>query len=146
MSNAYDLETTPATSLNNDPEVTEIALEMCGEAFEDARDAGLRVYHYGTTVNNPIGRAYFGLYDCVSFLIETRGIGAGKTNFERRVFSQETAIMSYIEQTAERADEIKKAVADAVPRPLRMVRLTTKMICCICIRLLPATPRPSIML
>ena len=113
MSNAYDLETTPATSLNNDPEVTEIALEMCGEAFEDARDAGLRVYHYGTTVNNPIGRAYFGLYDCVSFLIETRGIGAGKTNFERRVFSQETAIMSYIEQTAERADEIKKAVADA---------------------------------
>ena len=113
MSNAYDLETTPATSLNNDPAVTEIALEMCGQAFEDARDAGLRVYHYGTTVNNPIGRAYFGLYDCVSFLIETRGIGAGKTNFERRVFSQETAIMSYIEQTAERADEIKKAVADA---------------------------------
>ncbi len=113
MNNAYDLETTPATSLNNDPEVTEIALEMCGEAFEDAREAGLRVYHYGTTVNNPIGRAYFGLYDCVSFLIETRGIGAGKTNFERRVFSQETAIMSYIEQTAQRADEIKKAVADA---------------------------------
>lgn len=113
MNNAYDLETTPATSLNDDPEVTEIALEMCGEAFEDARDAGLRVYHYGTTVNNPIGRAYFGLYDCVSFLIETRGIGAGKTNFERRVFSQETAIMSYIEQTAQRADEIKKAVTDA---------------------------------
>ena len=41
---------------------------------------GLRVYHYGQTANNPIGRAYFGLYDCLSFLVETRGIGAGKTN------------------------------------------------------------------
>ena len=113
MSNAYDLETTPATSLNNDPEVTEIALEMCGEAFEDARDAGLRVYHYGTTVNNPIGRAYFGLFNAVSFLIETRGIGAGRQTFERRVFSQEVAATSYITYAAEHADEIIKAVAAA---------------------------------
>ena len=113
MSNADDVQTTPATSLNNNAAVTDIALEMAGDAFEDATDAGLRIYHYGTTVNNPIGRAYFGLYDCLSFLIETRGIGAGKTNFERRVFSQETVIMSYIEGTAERADLIKETVAAA---------------------------------
>ena len=113
MSNAYDLETTPATSLNNYAGITEVVLDMCGETVENAREAGLRVYHYGTTTNNPIGRAYFGIFDCLSFLIETRGIGAGRTNFERRVFSQETAIMSYIEGTAARAEEIKEVVAEA---------------------------------
>ena len=113
MGNADDLMTTPATSLNNNKAITDLALKMCGTAFEDATDAGLRVYHYGTTTNNPIGRAYFGLLDTFSFLIETRGIGAGKTNFERRVYSQEVAIMSYIKSTAENAEEIKKIVAEA---------------------------------
>ena len=104
--------------MNNDPAVTAIALDMAGDAFQDATDAGLRIYHYGTTVNNPIGRAYFGLFDCLSFLIETRGIGAGKTNFERRVFSQETVIMSYIEGAAERAEEIKQTVAESRARTI----------------------------
>ena len=113
MNNADDVETTPATSLNNDPAVTELALSFSGQAFKDATDAGLRVYHYGTTVNNPIGRAYFGLYECLSFLVETRGIGAGRTNLERRVFSQETVIMSYIKSTAEHAEEVKATVAAA---------------------------------
>ena len=54
--------------------------------------------------------------------------------------------MSYIEQTAERADEIKKAVADARAETIENGKTSTKMTCCICIRLLPATPRPSIML
>ena len=71
------------------------------------------MYHYGQTANNPIGRAYFGLYDCLSFLVETRGIGAGKTNFERRVFSQETAVLSYLTYAAEHSEEIKELVADA---------------------------------
>ena len=113
MENADDLETTPATSLNNNPAVTKIGLDMAKRAFSDATNAGLRVNHYGTTVNNPIGRAYFGLFNAVSFLIETRGIGAGRQNFERRVFSQEVATTSYITYAAEHADEIMKAVAAA---------------------------------
>lgn len=113
MNNADDLETTPATSLNHDSAVTELALKMTAYTFEQAENAGLRVYHYGTTVNNPIGRAYFGLYNCLSFLVETRGIGAGKTNFERRVFSQETAMLSYMTYTAQHAQEIKDTVAAA---------------------------------
>ncbi len=113
MNNADDIETTPATSLNNNAAVTDFALDMCGYTFEQLKDAGLRVYHYGQTANNPIGRAYFGLYDCLSFLVETRGIGAGKTNFERRVFSQETAVLSYLTYAAEHSEEIKELVADA---------------------------------
>lgn len=113
MNNADDIQTTPATSLNNNAAVTEFALDMCGYTFEQLDEAGLRVYHYGQTANNPIGRAYFGLYDCLSFLVETRGIGAGKTNFERRVFSQETAVLSYLTYAAEHSEEIKELVADA---------------------------------
>ena len=118
MENADDLETTPATSLNNNPAVTKIGLDMAKRAFSDATNAGLRVNHYGTTVNNPIGRAYFGLFNAVSFLIETRGIGAGRQNFERRVFSQEVATTSYITYAAEHADEIMKAVAAAFGKPV----------------------------
>ena len=113
MNDSNDIETPPATSLNNNAAVTEFALDMCGYTFEQLKDAGLRVYHYGQTANNPIGRAYFGLYDCLSFLVETRGIGAGKTNFERRVFSQETAVLSYLTYAAEHSEEIKELVADA---------------------------------
>lgn len=118
MNNADDLETTPATSLNDDAAVTELALDMCAYTFQQAENAGLRVYHYGTTVNNPIGRAYFGLYNCLSFLIETRGIGAGRTNYERRVFSQETAVKSYLTYTAEHASEIRSTVAAARARTI----------------------------
>ncbi len=116
MNNADDIETTPATSLNNDPAITEIALDMAGATHQKLKDAGLRPYHYGTTTTNPIGRAYFGLFNSLSFLIETRGIGAGKTNYARRVYSQETAVKSYLTYAAEHADQIRTTVADARQR------------------------------
>ncbi len=71
-------------------------------------------------MNNPIGRAYYGLYNSISILVETRGIGAGSTNFARRVFSQQNAAHSIIEYAmandtaimaavdAARADVVKK--------------------------------------
>ena len=123
MSNADDIQTTPATSLNNDPNVTALALRMTAAAFEEEKNADvgegydpIRVNHYGGTgwtANPPIGRCYFGLFDCLSFLVETRGIGAGKNNFERRVFSQENAVTGYLKFAAENADEIKETVAQA---------------------------------
>ena len=116
MSNADDIQTTPASSLNNDPDCNALALEMSGFVFEEEQDAGLRVNHYGGTgwtTNPPIGRCYFGLFDCLSFLVETRGIGAGKNNFERRVRSQEVAVTGYLKYTAEHADTIRETVAEA---------------------------------
>ncbi|MCR5825307.1 MAG: hypothetical protein K6G54_01945, partial [Oscillospiraceae bacterium] len=116
MSNADDIQTTPASSLNNDANLNALALDMAASAFEAEQEAGLRVNHYGGTgwtCNPPIGRCYFGLFDCLSFLVETRGIGAGKNNFERRVRSQEVAVTAYLEYTAEHADEIKEEVAQA---------------------------------
>ena len=80
---------------------------------KNATDSGLRVYHYGTTVNNPIGRAYYGLYNSISILVETRGIGAGSTNFARRGYSQQNAAHSIIDYAVANDDAINKAVADA---------------------------------
>lgn len=113
MRNADDVQVTPATSLNIDSSVTELALDMTGFAFEQAKAEGLRPYHYGTTVNNPIGRAYYGLFNSASFLVETRGIGAGQNGLERRVFSQETISLAFLEYAATHAAQIKKLVADA---------------------------------
>ena len=113
MSNADDLQTTPASSLNNDAAVNELAELAVDRIHTNAVDAGLRPYHYGTTVNNPIGRAFYGLYNSISILIETRGIGQGASQFDRRVFSQLLAARSVIDYSVENSAKIKTAVANA---------------------------------
>ena len=45
--------------------------------------------------------------------METRGIGAGSTNFARRVYSQQNAAHSIIDYAVANDDAINKAVADA---------------------------------
>ncbi len=114
MRNAYDIEATPASSLNNDISVNAFAMNKVSVNLHKAlKDAGLRNYHYGYTVNNPIGRAYYGLFNSISVLVETRGIRAGRQNFERRVFSQFTAAKSIINTSVASAGEIRTMVADA---------------------------------
>ena len=113
MKNSDDVETTPATSLNIDPKVTELALDMADSMHSDFKDSGLRSFHYSYTVNNPIGRAYYGLYNSISFLVETRGIGGGTNNYARRVFSHQIASHGIIDFAIENAAEIQTAVAAA---------------------------------
>lgn len=112
MNNADDMQSTPASSLNNDPLVNKLGEATVDLLHKNATDSGLRVYHYGYTVNNPIGRAYYGLYNSISILVETRGIGAGSTNFARRVFSQQNAAHSIIEY-AMANDSVIMAAVDA---------------------------------
>ena len=114
MSNAYDIESTPASSLNNSPAVNDFAMRIIStKLHEDLAATGLRNYHYGYTVNNPIGRAYYGLFNSISILVETRGIGAGRTNLERRVYSHVAAAKSMFETAALHAPEIRTMVATA---------------------------------
>lgn len=120
MNNADDLQVTPASSLNNNADVNALAEKVVDDLHVKTTDAGIRVYHYGYTVNNPIGRAYYGLFNSISILIETRGIGAGSTNFERRVFSQYLTIKSIIDSSVANATEIQKAVADARADVIKM--------------------------
>lgn len=113
MKNSDDVESTPATSLNINPEITKLALDMADSMHTNFKNSGLRSFHYSYTVNNPIGRAYYGLYNSISFLVETRGIGAGTANYARRVFSQEVAARSIIDFAIAHSEEIRTTVAAA---------------------------------
>ncbi|MDR1916658.1 MAG: hypothetical protein LBQ58_08805 [Synergistaceae bacterium] len=118
--NAEDIESTPATSLNNDPDVNYFAMNTAAVRLHSAIEgSGLRGYHYagtGYTVNNAIARAYYAIRGSVSLLFETRGIGGGRQNFARRVFSQVVASKSLIETAAINASALKQMVATARQR------------------------------
>ncbi|CAH0141708.1 M14 family metallopeptidase [Peribacillus simplex] len=60
-----------------------------------------------------IGRNALGLKNTMTYLIETRGINIGRTDFKRRVFAQATAQAAFIKTTAEQASKVIKAVNQA---------------------------------
>lgn len=60
-----------------------------------------------------IGRNALGLKNTMTYLIETRGINIGRTDFKRRVFAQATAQAAFIKTTAEQASKVKKSVKQA---------------------------------
>lgn len=113
MRNADDVQISPATSINIAKEINAISTDVVDQVHKNMLNTGLRVYHYGATVNNAIGRAYYGLYNSISILVETRGISAGSQNFLRRVYSQQNAIHEIIDISIARSDEIRNAVSSA---------------------------------
>ncbi|BFN03710.1 M14 family metallopeptidase [Clostridium tetani] len=60
-----------------------------------------------------IGRNAYGLQPSFSFLVESRGIGIGKENFERRVLSHIVSTQNIIRSTANNADLVKKTIDNA---------------------------------
>lgn len=109
-----DVQVGAAGSLNSSEAVNEMAQDMVHNAFDAASELGLRPYNYGSyasTVNNAIGRAYYGLYGSLSFLIETRGIGAGRMTFERRVMAQYAVVESMIDYVVAHEAQVRAAVA-----------------------------------
>lgn len=106
-----DFQITGATSMNNDAEVTRITTEIIVDKMHhDLKDIGFRPYHYGITSNNPIGRAYYGLSNAVSVLIESHGADGALFSLPRRVYGQVVATKSVFEGTAENAALIVDAV------------------------------------
>jgi hypothetical protein len=106
-----DFQITGATSMNNDAEVTRITTEIIVDKMHhDLKDIGFRPYHYGITSNNPIGRAYYGLSNAVSVLIESHGADGALFSLPRRVYGQVVATKSVFEGTAENAALIVAAV------------------------------------
>jgi len=111
-----DVQVGAAGSLNSDAEINEIAQEMVHASFDAAFALGLRPYNYGSyasTVNNAIGRAYYGLYGSLSFLIETRGIGSGLGWYERRTISQYVVAESLINYVVANEEAIRTKIAAA---------------------------------
>ena len=66
----------------------------------------LRISMGGTQPDT--GRNVNGLRNAISLLIETRGVGIGRLHLQRRVHTQVTAIVSVLQSTAQRADDLNK--------------------------------------
>ena|GEM_PF-1024873 len=111
--NGDDMQTTPASSLNNPSwEVNDLAMELYGvNVYNTATTSGLRIYHYGETSNNSIGRAYMGLMGSVSFVVEIRGLGAGPVNYERRTFSHYLTAKTLLETAYNDHERTKTLIA-----------------------------------
>ena len=106
-----DFQITGATSLNDDPIITELTTNLVVDKMhKDLLDTGFRAYHYGTTSTNPIGRAYYGLGNAISVLIESHGADGALFAFPRRVYGQVVATKSVFETTADNANTIVNAV------------------------------------
>ncbi|ANS52386.1 peptidase [Bacillus thuringiensis] len=60
-----------------------------------------------------VGRNALGLKNILTYLIETRGIGIGRADFERRVYGQVVAQSAFLQAIAANAEKIKKVTASA---------------------------------
>lgn len=109
-----DFQITGATSLNDDPVITELTTNLVvDQMHKDLLETGFRAYHYGTTSTNPIGRAYYGLGNAISVLIESHGADGALFALPRRVYGQVVATKSVFETTAANANTIVNAVNSA---------------------------------
>ena len=108
-----EIMSSPATSLNMAESVRNCSYAVCGQVFENLKAMGYRINHFGTAEKASVGRGFYGLHQCLSFLVETRGIGGGQYGYERRVEAQRDIMLSYIRTAAAAADEIKETVKTA---------------------------------
>lgn len=125
---SYDLLISSAKNLNIPVELRNASddlllpdvqktLEKENLSFHDyytlsSSQAGKLVAEEGSTESR-IGRNALGLKNTFTYLIETRGINIGRTDFERRVFAQATAQASFIHSTIRHADQVKQTVEQA---------------------------------
>ncbi len=105
-----DIRTSSAVSMNVNDDVKELSMQICGEVFAQAEEAGINIFHYTPSVNNATARTYFALEGCLSFLMETAGLGMGRDLFERRVNAQECGVIMYLESIARNASKIREAL------------------------------------
>jgi len=109
------------------PNIVALAKDLYKPSIDQAMQAyGLTNILYHTTGYNEsdktvamggnapgIARNTFGLTNAVSFLIETRGVGIGLEDFERRVASHYVIARSALRTTYDNADRLQQALAQA---------------------------------
>lgn len=108
-----EIMSSPATSLNIAETVRNCSYAVCGRVFDDLKMKDYRINHFGTAEKGTLGRGFYGLNQCLSFLIETRGIGGGRYGYAKRVSAQKDIMLSYIKNVSVAAVEIKKTVEAA---------------------------------
>lgn len=71
----------------------------------------------------------YALQNCISTLIEVRGVGLGRTSFKRRIYIGYLIALSYLDIAAKNAPEIRQALAEAdVDTPPIAVQMKRKTI------------------
>lgn len=123
---SYDVLISSAKNLNIPKELRSMSDQLLLPEVEKALDEAKLTHHpYYTLSQNKdgqiiategstetrIGRNALGLKNSLSFLVETRGIGIGRADFERRVYGQVTTHAAFIQATARHAEKIKQTVA-----------------------------------
>lgn len=118
----YDALLQHATTANMPEFINKAALEWFRQPMVSALTAqGLTNEWYYTTSTNmddrtismggtqpDTGRNVNGLKNTVSMLVETRGVGIGRTDIQRRVHTQVTALTSALRSAAERAANLEQ--------------------------------------
>ncbi len=118
----YDALLQHATTANESEFVNKAATQWYLESIRKSlQSQNLTTDWYYTTSTNPgdrslsmggaqpdTGRNVNGLKNAVSLLVETRGVGIERTDIQRRVHAQVTAIDAALRTTAERASELKQ--------------------------------------
>lgn len=128
---AYDALVSPACNLNIPASLRQMSAELFVENVHDAMaERGMRSSYYYTTneaefdatgevniyemgLGAKSGANAYGLQNTFSFLVETRGIGIGKSTFARRVAAQVTVCEEIIRTTAENRAQVLAAVDGA---------------------------------
>ncbi|KAM0234895.1 hypothetical protein ACHAPO_006260 [Fusarium lateritium] len=120
-----------AKNLNINQDIRELSEELFAKNIgDDMVKAGLRWEPYVTSSTNStpgyvpkfdeagsdvkIGRNAMGVTQCVTFLIEMRGIGLADQEFQRRTAAGLTMASSIIETTANNADKVLKTVEGGI--------------------------------
>ena len=111
-----EIMSSPATGLNIDEAVRDCSYVVCGRVFEELKASGYRINHFGPAEKSSLGRGFYGLNQCLSFLIETRGIGGGRYGYAKRVKAQRDIMLSYIRHIAADYRHIKAVIAKARKR------------------------------
>jgi len=118
----YDALLQHAMTANLPPFITRAADEWFRAPLQERLGAeGLSTQWYYTTSNDladkkvamggvqpDTGRNVNGLKNAVSLLVESRGVGIGRTHFARRVHTQVAALSSVLQSAADRAGDLAK--------------------------------------
>lgn len=111
-----DIQVTGVNSLNRSSSVYRKEKEILKNTLTGLREKGFRTFLYKPSVDGKTSCSYARNHGSLTFLVESNGIGLGKSHLERRVLSQHDAVMSLIAQSSSRADDLKKTVKDARSR------------------------------
>lgn len=108
-----DIQVTCVNHLNREAELFPEELNIVKNTLSTLQYKGFRTFMYKPSCNNTTSCNYARLRNSYAFLVESNGIGLGKSHFERRVLSHHEAVTSILKQVSAKGQTIGQNVASA---------------------------------